>query len=200
MRMRNNFVRNTAGNTAIEFAMIAMVVFAFTFVIFEASFMFFQWNAAEKATQLGVRIATVSDPVATELTSFDGKTSGNRFGDPMPPFSATPVVCDGATSTCNNGFTFLAAGLNRVASAMDKAYGGKGVITPDKVIVEYAPVAGLGFVGRPGGPVPAITVRLQNMTYDFILVDGLFGLSPIAMPAFAATLVGEDLNHSVATN
>ena len=87
--MRNNFVRNTAGNTAIEFAMVAMVVFAFTFVIFEASLMLFRWNAAEKATQLGVRIATVSDPAASELTSFDGKTPGNRFGDPMPPFSAT---------------------------------------------------------------------------------------------------------------
>ncbi len=197
--MRNNFVRNTAGNTAIEFAMVAMVVFAFTFFIFEASYLFFQWNAAEKATQLGVRIATISDPVATELTSFDGKLSSNRFGDPMPPFSATPVVCDGATSTCNNGFTFAAAALNRVASAMDRAYGGKGVITPANVIVEYAPIAGLGFVGKPGGPIPAITVRLQNMTYNFIVADRLLGLSPIAMPAFTATLVGEDLNHSAAT-
>ena len=200
MRMTNNFVRNTAGTTAIEFALVAMLVFSFTFFIFEASYLFFQSNAAEKATQLGVRIAIVSDPVATELTSFDGKMPSNRFGDPMPPFSATPVVCDGATSTCDNNFTFAAAALNRIASAMDRAYGGKGVITPAKVIVEYAPVAGLGFVGKPGGPVPMITVRLQNMTYNWIIVDRFLGLSPIAMPGFTATLVGEDLNHSVATN
>ena len=67
------------------------------------------------------------------------------------------------------------------------------------VVVEYMPV-GLGFVWRPCGPVPSVTVRLQNMSFDFIVIDSLLTLvggslaSSLAMPAFTATMVGEDLS------
>jgi hypothetical protein len=72
-------------------------------------------------------------------------------------------------------------------------------ITANNVVVEYSPI-GLGFVGRCG-PVPAVTVRLQNMTYDFLVVHllvslvGGAGAASLAMPSFTATMVGEDLNH-----
>jgi hypothetical protein len=53
---------------------------------------------------------------------------------------------------------------------------------------------GLGFAGRPGGPVPTITVALQKMTFEFFFLDAL-GVK-IAMPAMTTTITAEDLCSS----
>jgi hypothetical protein len=60
-----------------------------------------------------------------------------------------------------------------------------------EVTVEYRDI-GLGFAGREG-PVPAVTVRLNNIQFNFIVLSSLLGLPTITMPDFRATLVGEDL-------
>ena len=61
----------------------------------------------------------------------------------------------------------------------------------ENLIVEFSG-SGLGFVGR-GSPVPFVTVKLQNMTYSFVALDGLLGFGPLTMPPFTATAVAEDL-------
>jgi hypothetical protein len=68
-------------------------------------------------------------------------------------------------------------------------------VTPQNVIVRYQ-YTGLGYAGRPGGPVPTITVSITGLTYDFILIGGLAGLSSMQLPSFATTVTGEDLNVS----
>ena len=182
------------GTTTIELALVGLTVIVFTFVIMETSLAFSQWLAAEKATDLGVRIAVVSDPIATELTVFDGKQATNRFGDAMPAFPGSPVICDGANLSCGGGYTFDVVAFDRLVAHMNRAFGGA-VLERQNVVIQYEHI-GLGFVGRPGGPVPAVTIRLQRLTYRFIVIDRILGLGAIALPPFPATLVGEDLNHS----
>ena len=186
--------RDIKGTTTVELALVGFLVFVFTFVIMETSLAFSQWLSAEKATDLGVRLAVVSDPIATELSAFDGKQADNRFGDPMPAFSATPVICDGANLSCSGGYTFDVVAFDRLVLQMNRAFGGA-VLVRQNVVIQYEHI-GLGFVGRPGGPVPAVTVRLQRLVFSFIVIDRLLGLGPITLPPFPATLVGEDLNHS----
>ena len=67
-------------------------------------------------------------------------------------------------------------------------------IQPENVIVEYRHI-GLGFAGNPLGPDlhPAVTITLVNMQFDFI-TPGFAGIFDIAMPAFTATMTGEDLS------
>ena len=67
------------------------------------------------------------------------------------------------------------------------------ITNPQKVIVRYQ-YTGLGYAGRPGGPVPTITVSLTGLNYDFIMVGGLAGLNSMQLPSFATTVTGEDLN------
>jgi len=100
----------------------------------------------------------------------------------MPSFT---VTCDGGTATCScNGACKGVAGYN--ATAMQTIVFGRGSkacgdatssysvgmcdifdrITPANVRIVYtqpAAPAGLGYVGRPGGPVPTIKVSLQNI-------------------------------------
>ena len=192
-----NLWKRKEGATAVEFALVCVPLLLITIGIIEFAFALFQWNSAEKATQFGVRKAVVSDPVASGLNTFNGKTNNNEYGDePMPGFANSPVVCNGAAGTCSGNFAFSAQAHTRIVNRMRQMFPR---ITANNVVVEYAPI-GLGFVGRCG-PVPAVTVRLQNMSYNFLVVHLLLTLvggtggSSLAMPSFTATMVGEDLNH-----
>jgi hypothetical protein len=68
-------------------------------------------------------------------------------------------------------------------------------IAPENVSVEYENT-GLGFAGRPAGPVPTIILRLTGLTFEFIGLGDLLGLPEITMPDFLVTMTGEDLNAS----
>ena len=57
-------------------------------------------------------------------------------------------------------------------------------VQPQNVIVTYEQT-GLGFAGRPGGPVPTITVELTGLTFNYVFLGGLFG--PITMPPMRTT-------------
>ncbi len=200
--------RRSEGAAAIEFALVCIPLLLITIGIMEFAFALFQWNAAEKATQMGVRMAVVSTPVVAGLNTFTG-TGGGKIAGEEPPetFMATvgtPIVCNdsGNLGNCTGGIagitSFDAPVHTRIVNRMRLIFPR---IAASNVAVEYY-FMGLGFVGRPCGPVPSVTVRLQNMNFDFIVIDSLLslvagggGLGPsMAMPSFTATMTGEDLN------
>ena len=53
---------------------------------------------------------------------------------------------------------------------------------------------GLGFAGRPGGPVPTITLELIDLQFELIFLGGLMGFGPIQIPPMQTTMTGEDLS------
>jgi hypothetical protein len=69
-------------------------------------------------------------------------------------------------------------------------------ITPANVRIVYtqpAAPAGLGFAGRPGGPVPTIKISLQNIPFRFFFLGGLLGFRNIQIPGATTTMTSEDL-------
>jgi hypothetical protein len=71
-------------------------------------------------------------------------------------------------------------------------------ITPDNVVVVYRQ-SGLGYAGRPGGPLPTIEVSLENMRFQLFFLNSLLGLH-LAMPAVKATMTAEDLCSGVGSS
>jgi hypothetical protein len=161
---------------------------------------YWQWNRAAKAVHLGVRLASVSDPVSSDLKTYDGTSSTVFPGDDMPAFQR---VCTGATASC--------AGGTYDATAMNTLVYGRGntacpaspgplpgmcslfpAIRPQNVVVEYLQT-GLGYAGRPGGPVPTITLRLTGLSYQFVVLNGLLRYTPITMSGLSATATAEDM-------
>ena len=49
-----------------------------------------------------------------------------------------------------------------------------GRIAPENVIVTYSHT-GLGFAGRPGGPVPTVTLQLTGLQFEFLALGRLAG-------------------------
>ena len=68
----------------------------------------------------------------------------------------------------------------------------------DNIVVTYS-ATGLGFQTRLGGPVPTITVNLQNLTFQFFFLKGLMGFTDISMPSMLSTVTGEDLKSAAPT-
>lgn len=196
MTMGKHFLGDRRGATAVEMGIVAMLLMILTFGIIDFAIGFYHWNTAEKATQLGVRVAVTATPVADALETFDcgnvSVPSGQSCSDPAANKINPPIVCDGATSSCSGGYGFRAAPFNQILQRMQVIYPR---VQAENLVIEYSD-SGLGFAGRPGGPVPAVTVRLQGLTFDFIVLSGLLGFGTITMPPFNATLTGEDLNSA----
>jgi Flp pilus assembly protein TadG len=210
------------GASAVEFAIIVALLFAVVLGGIEFSVATSQWVEAEKATQMGVRMAAVSDPVAAGLRSA---TCLSGIADPgmacsEPAASATgtfQVICTASTATlggagaCTNrpaawpvtgcdGNGFCPAAHDAIVARMQTVLPRIG---RQNVEIEYRDdfgAARLGYSGRPTGPVPLVTVRLRNMQYQFMVLGPVLDLlgdavaaSLMTMPSFAATLTGEDL-------
>lgn len=189
--MFRQFRRNRDGTAIIETSLIAFLLIILPFSVVEFGWAWWQWNSAEKASQLAVQLAVTSSPVAQELVTFTCGTSDILPGTPCSAPGAASfgtIICAGASSSCSGGYSFDAVEFGRLRDRMQAIYP---YITAANIQVEYRDV-GLGFAGRPR-PVPLVSVVIVNMTFNFIGLAGLMP-GPIAMPTFRATLTGEDLN------
>jgi len=212
--MVSGFIRDDNGGVLVEATVMITVMFVLVLGSIDFLFAFYQWNAAAKAAQVGARIAAVSDPVAKGLNGLSaGVVSASvRPGSAMPAFT---VTCDGGTTTCTcKGACKGIGGYN--AAAMHTIVFGRGSmacgdarsfytagmcdsfdrITPANVRIAYvqpAPPAGLGYAGRPGGPVPTIKISLQNLPFRFFFLGDLLGFRNIHIPEVATTMTAEDL-------
>jgi len=202
--------RDQDGAILVEATVTMTVLLVFVLGSIDFLVAFYQWNAAAKALLVGARIAAVSDPVADGLNNLSIAVAGPFMpaGAPMPSFV---VRCDGAARTCTcegacTGITgYNDAAMNTIvfgrgssscSDATSLYYAGMCDIFPRitaaNVVIVYAQT-GLGYVGRPNGPVPTISITLQNLPFQFYFLGGLMGLSKINIPA-VASIGGEDLS------
>jgi Flp pilus assembly protein TadG len=210
----SRFFRDSVGSVLVEVTVVLPILIFFIFGSIDFLFAFYEWNAATRAVQVGARIAAVSTPVAGNLDSMSAAfvSATLRPGSAMPSFT---ITCDGSTEKCQCEGTCLGGAVVYNAAAMNTIVYGRGSsacgdatssyavgmcdvfnrISPANVRIEYrqpAAPAGLGYVGRPGGPVPTITVSLQNIPFRFFFLGMLFKNAKI--PALATTMTAEDLS------
>lgn len=200
LNLTRTLLKRDDGAALVEFTLLSSLLIVATGGIVDFTFALFEWNSATKAVQQGARLAAVSSPVDSTLTSITGLGSGINPGDPWTvSFSR---VCTGSNATCTGG-TYTATGMNtlvygRGLSACGAPPDLAGMcniypkILPANVKVTYRS-SGLGFAGRPGGPVPTITVELTGLTYNLIFLGTFLGGASITLPPLSATVTGEDL-------
>lgn len=223
MSIGRHFWHNEIGSIMVEAAIVLPIMFVFLLGAIDFLNAFQQWNLAAKAVEVGARIAAVSDPVANGLDniSTDAVSGSVAAGDPMPKFQ---VTCDGATATCTctagtcTGMgTFSWKAMNEIVCGRDDtsstqcdyptqchnatSYYFVGMcdlfpsITAANVKIIYTQT-GLGFAGRSGGPVPTITVLLQNLPFHFFFLSGFLHFGSIDIPGVRTTVTGEILSSA----
>jgi len=206
--------RDERGAVLVEVTIVMSIMLVFLLGSIEFLFVFYQRNAAAKAVQIGVRIAAVSEPVGRGLNGLSAEVVGSRVpqGTAMPDFI---VTCDGAASRCICSSGICPGQLAYNAAAMNTIVFGRGSsscgdatsfydtgmcdifarINPANVVITYAQ-SGLGFAGRPGGPVPTITISLKDLRLQFFFLRGLAGFNDLQIPPLTTSMTAEDLSSS----
>jgi hypothetical protein len=183
------FSSDKNGAAMVEFTLIFPMLLILTFAIVEFGLFFWQYNSAEKATQIGVRAVATRSSIVTTWTSDCGQVATSAaLGTPCNTIAGSDtwtLTCDGAAlaSYCDGVV------MGQIVTQMQTFF--------PRLVIEDVRIdfkgSGFGFVGR-GSPVPLVSVSLQGMTYDFVVIDTLLGWTGIInMPPFTATIIGEDL-------
>lgn len=152
-------------------------------------------NRAEKATQMGVRYAVVSDPVADVVNVDFVDDYSIPGGDAVPLATFNKATCTNSTCTVTGAASGVsgrnAAAFDDIVAWMQNFYP---EIQPADVQVTYQNV-GLGYSGDPTGPdvAPLTTVELTGLTFQPLV---LFGGSA-NLPVIKASLTLEDGECSV---
>jgi len=204
-----------AGLSMVEGVIVLPLVLLVFAVLVEFGFAVFQWNQTVKAMQLGARMAAVSEPVADDL-SFLTDDYPVVEGGPTPSPTASPkaIQCtagncallgtgaDGGTAPNLNAdaMAWLIEGsdwgqANSCNPSSDPRPGMcdfNAQINEDNVVITYHR-SGLGYVGRPDGPVMTVTVGISGLTFNLPLVGALIGVNEIEIPANPVTVTSEDM-------
>lgn len=185
-----------SGASAAEFALVLPLLVLLLLGILDVGRLLWDVNRAEKATQVGARVAIVTDVLddAMALESYVGQTVGGvtlTQGDIIPAEALGELECTDAGCTCLSGScpatgTFDTASFDRIVTRMQFM---KPDIQPADVKITYRG-SGLGFAGDPNGMeiAPLVTVELDSEFSPLVL----FGAADVPLPTFRSTLTAED--------
>jgi Flp pilus assembly protein TadG len=185
-----SLTRMDDGASAVEFALVLPLLLLLLFGIIDTGRYLWGINRAEKAAQMGVRTAVVTQYISSSLdTDYVGQCATPlQAGDTIPASCFTQITCTrpAASATCTSG-TANTAAFDRVLSRM-QAFMPE--IRANNVQIIYSP-SGLGYAGDPSGPdvAPLVTVRLTGLTFRPAM---LLALASIGLPEVRTSLTLED--------
>ncbi|MEI9422768.1 pilus assembly protein [Mesorhizobium sp. Cs1299R1N1] len=206
--MLKRFAKSEDGAAMVEMTIVSSLLFTLVLGFVDFGYAFYQWNEATKAVQIGARLASISNPIATALAA--AAPTANP-GAPVAAGAYAPFVCKytGNTGACNGDSTkFSANDFSRIFRG-DTAVTNDNTCPPlganqrsgmchffrglrrDNIVITYT-ATGLGYQTRLGGPVPTITVSLQNLTFNFFFLR----FTSITMPSMLSTVTGEDMKST----
>ena len=182
--------RDNRGASAVEFALVLPLLLILLFGIIDGGRYMWNINRAEKAAQMGVRMAVVTDFISSSIDEdYVGQCSTPlQAGDPIPAGCFSQVTCSrsGSTVTCTSG-TANSTAFNRVLTRM-QAFMPE--IQPSNLEIIYSP-SGLGYAGDPTGPdvAPIVTVRLFGLAFQPAMT---LTLANVGLPEVRTSLTLED--------
>lgn len=193
-----SFLRDQRAASAAEFALVLPLLLVFLLGIIDVGRFMWDYNRAEKATQMGVRYAVVAEMVPSGIETYSFTVSdGIPAGDTVPVANFSQATCNSTSCTCTPNAAVCGAhdpvAFTNIVNRMRLFYPW---ITNSNVTIDYRNV-GLGYSGDPNGPdvAPLVTIRLTGLTFKPITTMAFGGNMP--MPDFSAALTLEDGSGTV---
>ena len=207
MTLLRRLLTSVSGASAAEFGLVLPLFLVMLFAIIDGGRFMWEANEAEKATQVGARVAIVTDVLSPGLRDEDyaGKVVGGvtlKSGDLIPAAALGSVKCTSTGCTCETApcpaslGTMNAAAFTMLVTRMKQMYP---AISDTNVVVRYQG-SGFGFAnadtgGGGGGATeqievsPLITVSLTGVQFHPVTI---LALKSVTMPDVSTTLTAED--------
>lgn len=188
------FLRNEDGIALTEGLIVFPLMILAIAACVEFGFVLNQWTLASKAMQLGVRKLVVWDPAAANFkTDFAAYYADG--GGLITPSAGVKSVCDPGTdlSSCDKTILDRLVILNK---SSDTQWHGLQAFFPnlkeEDIKITYE-LSGLGYYGRPGGPVVTVRMEMDRGAIDLPVLGVLLDIAGITFPPFTVTATSEDL-------
>ncbi|MDO3432051.1 pilus assembly protein [Rhizobium sp. CBN3] len=191
------FWQDSSGVSLVEALLtfpIVLLVFA-TFI--EFGYAMSQWNQTVKALQYGARLAAVSDPLTTNFNAvFPTEAADPLNNGKATPNDATISSTCAYPDNCTPALNRIVLGSDGVCEVGTDPHPGicdlDWRIKRENLMVTYQR-SGLGYWGRPDGPVLTMRLEVHDVTFDLPILGGLLGLNEVTIPAHPVTITTEDL-------
>lgn len=193
------FWQDTRG-IALSEAMLTFPIVMLVFAAFvEFGYAMSQWNQTVKALQYGARLAAVSDPVTADFADVFPTEAADPLnnGKAAPNDATISSTCVGLA--CNTALNRIVYGSADSDSCPVLTAGTRPAmchinpwIEKNNVVVTYQR-SGLGYWGRPDGPVLTMRLEVRDLTFDLPILGALLGINDIVIPAHPVTITTEDL-------
>ena len=195
-----SFLRNKRGSTAAEFAMVLPILILFLLGMTDVGRFMWTMNRAEKASQMGVRFASVTDTIPSGLKNYDfSGTAGLTSGDIVPATAYSTMTCSKTDAnapetcacvsggSCPWGTSVQPDAFSHVVNQMAKFLP---EMRANNLQVAYVP-SGLGYAGDPNGSdiSPLVRVTITGLKFRPFF---LFGAATLTLPDISASLTMED--------
>ena len=197
--MFRKFFRNDDGSAAIEYVALLLPLIALVFTSLQIALAYHFALTAQKAVELGARIAAVRDavheglPATNQLDQSSGLSAGAPCGFGACLDAGGPWTCSGATVTTDPNcdtqkFNEIRDEVARLAYLLDD----------DDLSITYS----YGLLGFADGPlVPIVEVAIVERPFFLQFFFNLaFGVDDddveVTLPAVAATAIAEDLSST----
>lgn len=208
MTRLRSFLRDTRAASAAEFALILPIAILFLLGLIDVGRYVWEFNKAEKASQVGARWAAATDYVPGVLNSYSFATTGAvPQGDVVPQAKFPGIRCEIATTgnggnqtsqlacTCKAASTASnfcsdtqpnSTAFNLLAGRINEIYSRAG---SNDLQIDYD-WSGLGYAGDPNGSdvAPIITVTIKPRRFPLWFMLG----RTVPFPDARYTITGED--------
>lgn len=192
--------RDQSGSTAAEFGLVLPLLLLLLFGIIDGGRWIWTYNQAEKATQMGARMAIVTNMIEPGVAASYVGVGGLTQGDVIPAsafgkITCTSTGCSCTTNPCPTLGTANTTAFNTVVTRMKYFLPS---LKAANVTVEYSS-SGLGYAGSPVLPdlSPMVTVKIGTPTALQFRPLTILAITSVNMPAFTTTLSAEDLSGAV---
>lgn len=194
-----NLIRNEEGSAAIEYVALLLPLIALVFTSLQIALAYHFSLTAQKAVELGARIAAVRDAVHTGLPSSNELASGSSFsagascGSGACENPGGPWICTGATVATDANCDV--ANFNEIRDEVARlAY----LLDDEDLSISYS-YGLLGFAGGPFVPIVEVAIVERPFFLQFFFNLAFGGEDDdveVTLPAVAATAIAEDLSST----
>ncbi len=193
------FLSDERAAASIEYVILLLPLIALVFTSFQIALAYHFALTAQKAVQLGARIAAVRDPVSVAMPRENtlDTSSGFEIGDPCGLGACVdpggPWTCTGAEA--GSGQCDAAAFAEIYSEVGRVAY----LLQPGDLTVRYS-YGRLGFAGGPFTPIVEVIIEERPFFLQFFFNlafgSGEDSSNELRLPAVAASAIAEDLSST----